>query len=105
MGIQKMTDENKVKKLTASEEKEVLEILKSIYKHKNITKGINESIKSLRRGTASIIVLAKDVSPPELLYSLIALCEQQSVPYFYLEKKEMLAEVCGINANVSSLAI
>ena len=56
-----------------------------------IRKGMNEVTKSIERNSAKLVVMAEDVSPPEILFHVPLLCEEKSVPYGYLSTKKELA--------------
>ncbi|MBD3253590.1 MAG: 50S ribosomal protein L7ae [Candidatus Lokiarchaeota archaeon] len=70
-----------------------------------IRKGMNEVTKSIERGQAKFVVMAEDVSPPEILYHVPVLCEEKSIPYAYLSTKKELGSAVNINVSSSSVAI
>jgi len=45
---------------------------------------MNEVTKSIERQLAKLIVMAEDVSPPEILFHIPLLCEEKGIPYAYL---------------------
>ncbi len=70
-----------------------------------IKKGMNECTKSIERGQAKLVVMAEDVSPPEILYHIPLLCEEKKIPYAYLSTKKDLGNAAKINVGSSSIAI
>jgi large subunit ribosomal protein L7Ae len=70
-----------------------------------IRKGVNETTKAIDRGIAKLVVMAEDVTPPEILMHLPVLCEEKKVPYAYVPSKVELGKACGIDVPTSSIAI
>jgi large subunit ribosomal protein L7Ae len=70
-----------------------------------IRKGMNEVTKSVERGTAKLIVMAEDVTPPEILFHMPILCEEKEVPYAYLSTRKDLGNAVRINVGASSISI
>ena len=70
-----------------------------------IRKGVNETTKAIDRGIAKLVVLAEDVTPPEILMHLPILCDEKKVPYVYVPSKVELGKACGIDVPTSSIAI
>jgi len=70
-----------------------------------LRKGMNEVTKSIERAQAKLVVMAEDVSPPEILYHVPLLCEEKNVPYTYLSTKKNLGKAVNINVGSSSIAI
>jgi len=82
-------------------------VLSSIAETKDckIRKGMNEVTKSIERGIAKLVVMAEDVSPPEILFHVPLLCEEKKVPYAYLSTRKELGNAVRINVPSSSIAI
>ena len=70
-----------------------------------IRKGVNETTKAIDRGVAKLVVMAEDVTPPEILMHLPVLCEEKKIPYAYVPSKVELGKACGIDVPTSSIAI
>lgn len=68
-------------------------------------KGVNETTKAIERGTAKLVVMAKDVTPPEVLMHLPVICEEKQVPYAYVPNKVELGKACGVDVPTSSVAV
>ena len=74
-------------------------------KDSKIRKGMNEVTKSIERGQAKFVVMAEDVSPPEILYHVPLLCEEKNIPYAYISNKKNLGNAVKINIGASSITI
>jgi large subunit ribosomal protein L7Ae len=70
-----------------------------------IRKGVNETTKAIDRGIAKLVVMAEDVTPPEILMHLPVLCEEKKVPFVFVPSKVELGKACGIDVPTSSIAI
>ncbi|MHA1148703.1 MAG: ribosomal L7Ae/L30e/S12e/Gadd45 family protein [Promethearchaeota archaeon] len=74
-------------------------------KDAKIRKGMNEVTKSIERGNAKFVIMAEDVTPPEILFHIPLLCEEKGIPYGYMEQKVYLGRAVGINVGTSAVAI
>ncbi len=74
-------------------------------KDSKIRRGMNEVTKSIERVQAKLVIMAEDVSPPEILYHVPLLCEEKNVPYAYLSTKKNLGKAVNINVGSSSIAV
>lgn len=70
-----------------------------------IRKGTNEVTKLVERGEALLVVMAEDVSPPEILMHMPALCEERNVPYAYVPSKTELGNASGLEKPTAAVAI
>ncbi|OGS41528.1 MAG: 50S ribosomal protein L7ae [Euryarchaeota archaeon RBG_16_62_10] len=70
-----------------------------------IRKGTNEVTKLVERGEALMVVMAEDVSPPEILMHMPALCEERNIPYAYVPSKAELGNACGLEKPTAAIAI
>lgn len=70
-----------------------------------IKKGTNEVTKAIERGEATIVIMAIDVEPPEILAHIPALCDERSVPYAYVPTKTELGNAIGLEKPTASIAI
>jgi len=91
-----------VPKEVASKALEAVEISK---KSGKIKKGINEVTKAIERGTAKLVLVAKDVNPKELVMHLPSLCDEKGIPLIPVSTKEELGEAAGLNLPTASVAI
>ena len=70
-----------------------------------LKKGTNEVTKAIERGTAKLVVVAKDVSPPELTMHLPLLGKEKGVPVVEVPSKEELGVAAGLTVPAVSVAI
>ncbi|MFX1323071.1 MAG: ribosomal L7Ae/L30e/S12e/Gadd45 family protein [Promethearchaeota archaeon] len=68
-------------------------------------KGMNEVTKSIERAQAKFVVMAEDVTPPEILFHVPLLCEEKGIPYGYISTKKELGNASRINIGSSAIAI
>lgn len=74
-------------------------------KDSKIRKGMNEVTKSIERGIAKFVVMAEDVSPPEILFHIPLLCDEKQIPFAYLSTKKELGNAVKINVGSSAIAV
>ncbi len=91
-----------VDKELADKALEAIEVARSTGK---IKKGTNEATKSLERGVAKLVVIAKDVSPPEITMHLPILAKEKGIPCIEVENKEELGTAAGIKVGTAAIAI
>ncbi len=93
----------------AEASKEIIErALEAVEKAKasgKLRKGANEVTKAVEKGQAKLVVIAKDVSPPEITMHLPLLCEEKGIPYVSVPSKEELGVATGIRVPTSAVAI
>ena len=87
-----------------SVEKKLLDLVENSFRSGKIKKGTNEVIKSIERGESKIVVIAEDVTPPEVVYYLPMLCDERKVPYAYVKKRSDLGAKVGI-ASAASISV
>jgi large subunit ribosomal protein L7Ae len=81
---------------------EAIEIARTTGK---IKKGANEVTKSIERGTAKLVVTAKDVSPPEITMHIPLLCEEKGIPFVEVPSKNELGAAAGLGVTTSAVSI
>ena len=81
---------------------EAVEVAKATGK---IRKGTNEATKALEKGAAKLVVIAKDVSPPEITMHIPLLAEEKNVVCVQVPSKEELGAAAGIDKGAASIAI
>lgn len=53
----------------------------------------------------SILVMAADATPIEILMHLPLLCEDKNVPYVFVRSKQALGRACGVTRPVISASV
>lgn len=70
-----------------------------------IKKGVNEVTKAIERGNAKLVVIARDVTPPEITMHIPLLAEEKEVPCVEIPSKEELGAAAGIDVGTAGIAI
>lgn len=70
-----------------------------------IKKGINEVTKAIERGNAKLVVIAKDINPPEITMHVPLLAEEKEVKCIEVPSKEELGAAAGIDVGTAGVAI
>ena len=70
-----------------------------------IKKGTNETTKTIEKGKAKMVVIAKDVTPPEIIMHIPLIAEEKNVPCFTVPSKEELGAAAGIQVGAGSIAV
>ena len=70
-----------------------------------LRRGVNEATKAIERGTAKLIVIAEDVSPPEIVAHLPILSDEKNAPYIFVPSKKELGVASGIDVPTTAVAI
>src|SRR3972149_5761277 len=81
---------------------EAIEVAKTTGK---IRKGTNEVTKAVERGVAKLVVIAKDINPPEITMHLPLLCKEKGIPCVEVPSKEELGAAAGLPVGTSTVAI
>ncbi len=70
-----------------------------------VEKGTNEVTKAIERGTAKLVVYAKDVEPKEIVAHLPLLCREKSIPCLEVDSKQKLGVAIGLPVAASSVTV
>jgi len=70
-----------------------------------IRRGVNEVTKAIEREKAAFVIIAGDVSPPEIIMHIPVLCDEKSIAYSYVPTKKELGAASGIPVGTSAIAI
>ncbi|MGB0653069.1 MAG: 50S ribosomal protein L7Ae [Thermoplasmatota archaeon] len=70
-----------------------------------VSKGANEVTKQVERSAAKFVVMAEDVTPPEVLAHVPLLCEEKGIPYGYVPSKAELGAATGIAVGTAAAAV
>jgi large subunit ribosomal protein L7Ae len=70
-----------------------------------IAKGTNEITKTIDRGKAVLVYIAEDVQPKEIVAHIPLICEEKSVPYIHVPRKDELGGAVGIDVPTASACI
>ena len=91
-------------KTSASSDKifEAIELARTTGK---IRKGTNEVTKAIEKGQANLVVVAQDVTPPEVIMHIPLLCEEKGIKCVKVEKRDELGAAAGLTVPTSAVAI
>ena len=81
---------------------EAVEVAKATGK---LRKGTNEATKAIEKGEAKLVVVAKDVTPPEIVMHIPVICKEKGITCMEVPSKEELGAAAGIERGTSSVAI
>ncbi len=81
---------------------EAIEVAKTTGK---IRKGTNETTKAIEKGEAKLAIVAKDVTPPEIVMHIPLIAKEKEIPCVEVPSKEELGAAAGINVGTSSVVI
>lgn len=70
-----------------------------------IKRGANEVLKHVNKGRCTVVVLAADSEPLEIVLHLILVCEDKGCPYVFLPSKEAIGRACGVSVPVIAAAV
>lgn len=67
--------------------------------------GVNEVTKAAERGVAKLVLIAQDVSPPEIVMHLPLICKEKNIPCSVVKTRKELGEKVGISVSTAAIAI
>ena len=85
--------------------KKAYEAVELARKTGKIRKGTNETTKAIEKGIAKLVLVAKDVNPPEITMHISPLCKERKVTVIEVPSKEELGAAAGLQLGCASVAI
>ena len=85
--------------------KKALECVEVAKKTGKLKKGANEATKAIERGTAKLILIAKNTNPQEIIMHIPVLCTEKDIPCVVVATKEELGSSAGLVVPTSAVAI
>jgi large subunit ribosomal protein L7Ae len=82
-----------------------LEALRLAKQSGSVRKGVNEVTKSVERGIATLVLIAGDVEPEEVVMHIPTLCEQKRIPFVFVPAKLDLGKAAGLGVPCAAAAI
>lgn len=64
--------------------------------------GANQVTKQMNHGKATLVVLAANCRPLEIILHLVLVCEDKGVPYVFVPSQETIGNCAGINRPVAA---
>jgi len=83
----------------------ILQMIEKARSGGKIKKGANEVTKALERGTAKVVVAAKDLSQPEIIAHMPILAKEKGIMYFEVASKKELGAAAGLAVGTSAVAL
>lgn len=80
-------------------------LLERIKKTGKVRIGSNEATKAAERGVAKLVVIAEDVTPPEIVMHLPIICREKNIPVSYVSTKKGLGQYVGVEVGTSAIAV
>ncbi|XP_057951438.1 H/ACA ribonucleoprotein complex subunit 2-like protein [Malania oleifera] len=71
--------------------KRTLKLVRRAAEHKCLKRGVKEVVKSIRRGSKGLCIIAGNISPIDVITHVPILCEEADIPYVYVPSKDDLA--------------
>ncbi len=84
---------------------EQLALVEKVSKKGKLRIGVNEVTKAVERGTAKLVLIAEDVSPPEIVMHLPLICKEKNIAFSYVKTKEELGKKSGIAVGTATIAV
>lgn len=82
-----------------------LEAIEMARTNGKIRKGTNEVTKAIEKAQAKLVVIAKDITPPEIIMHLPLLCKEKGIPCIEVSSKEELGTAAGLGVPTAAVAI
>ena len=81
------------------------EVLRQASRTGKVRKGTNESTKAIERGQAKLVVIAEDVTPPEVVAHHPILCDERKIPYVFVPSMDLIGPAIGIDVSTAAAAV
>jgi large subunit ribosomal protein L7Ae len=102
MEEKKMTNTFELPEEKAEKALEIVEIARNSGK---LRKGMNEATKAVEREQAKLILVAADISPPEIAMHIGPLCSEKKIHYIKIKTKQELGNAAGLDVPTSAIAV
>jgi large subunit ribosomal protein L7Ae len=83
----------------------VYDVVEKAKKSGKVDKGVNETTKAIERGTAKLVVFAKDVNPKEIVQHIPILCKEKGIKFVEADSRQKLGVAIGIGVACSAIAV
>ncbi|PSP87968.1 50S ribosomal protein L7ae [Halobacteriales archaeon QS_4_69_34] len=71
----------------------------------SVRKGTNETTKAVERGNATLIYIAEDVQPEEIVMHLPELADEKEIPFVFVETQDDVGHAAGLEVGSAAAAI
>lgn len=86
-------------------QEDALEALEVARDTGSVKKGTNETTKAIERGNASLVVIAEDVQPEEIVLHLPELADEKGIPFVFVETQDDVGHAAGLEVGSAAAAI
>lgn len=86
-------------------EEDALEALEVARDTGVVRKGTNETTKAIERGNASLVYIAEDVTPEEVVMHLPEICAEKDVSYLFIGTQDEVGRAAGLEVGSAAGAI
>ena len=86
-------------------EEDALEALEVARDTGVVRKGTNETTKAIERGNASLVYIAEDVTPEEVVMHLPEICAEKDVSYLFIGSQDEVGRAAGLEVGSAAGAI
>jgi len=93
------------KEVPADLQDDALEALEVARDTGSVKKGTNETTKAVERGNASIVYVAEDVQPEEIVMHLPELADEKGIPVVFVETQDDVGHAAGLEVGSAAAAI
>ena len=70
-----------------------------------VKKGTNETTKAIERGNASLVLVAEDVQPEEIVMHIPELADEKGIPFVFVETQDEVGHAAGLEVGSAAAAI
>lgn len=86
-------------------QEDALEALEVARDTGRVKKGTNETTKAVERGNATLIYVAEDVQPEEVVMHLPELADERGIPFVFIETQDEIGQSAGLEVGSAAAAI
>jgi len=65
----------------------LLKLVRHVNKEKKLKRGVKDVVKSIRKGSKGLCVIAADVSPVDVISHIPVMCEDAGIPYIFVRSR------------------
>jgi H/ACA ribonucleoprotein complex subunit 2 len=65
----------------------LLKLIRHVNKEKKLKRGVKDVVKSIRKGSKGLCVIAADVSPVDVISHIPVMCEDAGIPYIFVRSR------------------
>ena len=65
----------------------LLKLVRHLNQEKKLKRGVKDVVKSIKKGSRGLCVIASDVSPVDVISHIPILCEDAGIPYIFVRSR------------------